>query len=102
MEELVSKIVAMIKSVSPSYDGKMIVPDAWHVVEGVRNYEDGVTEAVIPVINEAIDIAIDKMVASGDYVDTVGGLYHKETMEEYERQVMDFAAYQLAKEYGEE
>jgi hypothetical protein len=80
----------------------MIVPDAWRVVEGVRNYEDGVTEAVIPAINDAIDIAIDKMVASGDYVDTVGGLYHKETMDEYERQLMDFVAYQLAKEHGEE
>lgn len=102
MEELVNKIVAMIKSVSPSYDGGMFVPDAWRVVEGVRSYEDGVTEAVIPVINEAIGIAIDRMVASGDYVECPSGLYHRETMDAYEKQVLDFMVYQLAKERGEE
>lgn len=102
MEELVNRIVAMIKSVSPAYDGGMFVPDAWRVVEGVRNYEYGVTEAVIPVIKQAIGTAIDRMVASGDYVERPSGLYHRETMEEYERQVLDFMAYQLAKERGEE
>ena len=94
MEEFANKIVGIIKAQAPSYDGRM-----WEPSVGSIAYEFGISEKEAIA---ALDLAIDKMLKSGDYVDTVGGLYHKETMERYERQVMDFVACQLAKEHGEE
>jgi len=94
MEELANKIVGIIKSQAPSYDGRMSEPSVGSIA-----YEFGIGEREAIA---ALDLAIDMMLKSGDYVDTVGGLYHKETMDEYERQLMDFVAYQLAKEHGEE
>lgn len=94
MEELANKVVGIIKGKAPAYDGLMWVPSVERISYGFEIDNDYALAV--------LDRAIAMMVGSGDYVDMVGGLYHKETMEEYESQLMDFVAYQLAKERGEE
>lgn len=70
VNRFVDKLIDMLKAEHPAYDGEISVTRA-------MEWADGYDLVMAPM---ALDLAIDKMVSSGDYADIQGRLYHVETL----------------------